>query len=336
MAIIRQSDHPLNEVEILDWLHALRGKPYVAGSDFDVTAVFRIKVGDDQNIYVAGTNVENPDHRLSTHGEEGCIAAMTTAFGKHAEIMEGWVMGAPKELKPGASDPLADNCVTCCGKCRQQIASLAAPDVKIHGVSLNGAVQTTTVGEMLPDAFTIRQFAPEILETRGPKGPAPTFQQAQQRLVRMDKELSEGEIHVWLKELEPIDYMSGNSQAVILKMSNGAYVAGVKAEEAAYLSTDAVQSAVANAHALFGNKERIAEIWAYGKSDKIVEQDPERFMPLNLSGVQVASQFASFPNIPVHLVNDTTERQIKLADTARYIPSFDDPLVKIGPERRIH
>lgn len=332
--ILRKSDHPLSPEEITDWLRDLRGKPYVAASGFDVTAVFRIKVGADENIYVAGTNVENPDHRLSTHGEEGAIAAMTTAFGKHAEIVEGWVMGAPKGLKPGDADPLADNCVTCCGKCRQQIAGFAAPEVKIHGVSLNGAMQTRTVGELLPEMFSFRQFAPELLEARRPTTPPPSAEQAEQNILRTGRELLPVEIAAWLKQLESIDYASGNSQAVVLRLSNGAYVAGVKAEEAAYVSVDAMQSAVANMHALFGNSERIGEIWTYGKSDRNVTSE-ELFTPLNLSAAQVAAQFAAFKDIPVNMVNDHGMKQVKLTDAARYAPTFDDPAVKIGPERRI-
>ncbi len=336
VAILKQTDRPLNDIEILDWLTELRGKPFVAGSGFDVTAVFRVKVGDNKNIYVAGVNVENPDHRLSTHAEEGCIAAMTTAFGKHAEIIEGWVMGAPRNLKPGDKDALADNCVTCCGKCRQQIAGLAAPEVKIHGFSLNGEMKTTTVGEMLPDAFTFRQFAPEVLEARAPKGPTPTVEQAKERLVRTGKDLSQEEIIAWLKDLEPIDYASGHSQSVIVRLTNGAYVAGVRVEEAAYLSTDAVQSAAANAHALFGDKEHIAEVWVYGKNDKSAQAGEDMFVPLNLSGVQVATQFEAYNAIPVNMVNDHGVKEIKLQDAARYTPTFDEPMVKIGPERLIN
>ena len=134
-----------NEKEIIDWLRDMRGSPYVPASGFDVTVVFRAKIGNADDYYFTGVNVENPDHRLSTHGEEAALSAMVTGLGKQVELVEGWVMGAPKHLKPGSADPLANNKCTCCGKCRQQIAGFAGPDVKIHSVSLNGAVSSITV-----------------------------------------------------------------------------------------------------------------------------------------------------------------------------------------------
>ena len=141
MKVFRKSHTPLTQEDITQWLREMRDTPYVAASGFAVTCVFRAKIGDDDSYYFTGVNVENPDHRLATHGEEGGIAAIATALGKKAEIVEGWVMGAPKDLKVGDDSFLANNCVSCCGKCRQQIAGLAAPSVAIHSISLNGAIK---------------------------------------------------------------------------------------------------------------------------------------------------------------------------------------------------
>lgn len=186
MKLFRKSATPLTQQDITQWLREMRGNPYVTASGFDVTAVFRAKVGDDDTYYFAGVNVENPHHRLSTHGEEGCISAIATALGKNAEIVEGWVMGAPTNLKAGDDHALANNCVSCCGKCRQQIASLANPAVQIHSVSLNGAIKTTTVGDFLPDAFTYKQFMTEVGGNSANNSPfsTPTAEQVESRLIR--------------------------------------------------------------------------------------------------------------------------------------------------------
>ena len=203
MKIFKKSANPLTQEEITQWLRELRGNPYAVASGFDVTSVFRAKIGDDDTYYFAGVNVENPHHRLSTHGEEGSISALTTALGKKAEIVEGWVMGAPSGLNAGDDHFLANNCVSCCGKCRQQIAGLADPSVKIHSISLNGTHKETTVGEFLPDAFSFRQFAPELASKAGDTSiiHTPSEKQVESRLIRTEKSLSEDEIKAWLHEL---------------------------------------------------------------------------------------------------------------------------------------
>jgi len=333
MKVFKKSALPLTQEQIADWLRELRGSPYVAASGFDVTSVFRAKIGDDDTYYFAGVNVENPDHRLSTHGEEGSISAMATALGKKAEIVEGWVMGAPKALNKGDTHPLADNCVSCCGKCRQQIASLADPAVKIHSISLNGTHKETTVGEFLPDAFTFRQFAPE-LASRGDaaKFSMPSVQEVESRLIRTGT-LSEDEIKAWLRELESVDFASKTSQTVIVKLANGAYVAGVKVEEAAFVSIDPMQAVMAIANAEFG-EQKVLEVYTFGKGCDEAKVQPEAYTPLSGSAVQVLTQFAAHSDIPIHMVNGKNEsKTIKLSDTARYIPTFDQPVCSVGPER---
>lgn len=334
MKVFKKTSKPLSQEEIVEWLRELRGNPYVPSSGFDVTSVFRVKVGDEDTYYCAGTNVENPHHRLSTHGEEGSIAAMVTGLGKHAQIVEGWVMGAPKKLIPGSDDPLADNCVSCCGKCRQQIAGFASPSVVMHSVSLNGATKSTTVGDFLPDAFTFRDFAPELTSASAQQTDSvPTVSDVESRLVRKGKELSANEIDQWLESLESFDLASKQSQAVILKLANGAYVAGVKVEDAAYVSIDPVQSAMAIAQAEFGH-QKVLEVHTLAKGRDEAAMAPEAFTPLSGSAIQVLGQFAAHADIPVHMYNAAHEsRVIKLKDSARYLPTFERPSMPIGVER---
>jgi len=107
-------------------LEKLKLRAYAPYSGFRVASAIRVGAR-----YFGGVNVENEDHRLSTHAEEGAIAAMVAALGMSARIDEIWVT--------------AD----CCGKCRQQLAAFADKNVKVHV-----GAKTTTVGDFLPDVFT--------------------------------------------------------------------------------------------------------------------------------------------------------------------------------------
>lgn len=337
MRIFRKSETPLSQEEITEWLRSLRGTPFVPASGFDVTAVFRARIGDDDTYYYAGVNVENPHHRDSTHGEEGVIAAIATSLGKNAEIVEGWVMGAPAYLQEGDDSPLANSPVSCCGKCRQQIAGLAAPDTVIHSIALNGQHEETTVAEFLPNAFTFQQFDPDLIAAHTPEArravAAPSEEEAQRRLIRHDGELSQKDILDWLQELESVDFASKTSQAVIVRLTNGAYVAGVKVEEAAFVSMDAVQSAMAIAIAEFGN-EPVCEVWSFAKGRDGHEIDLEDYTPLTLPGVQVLAQFAAHKKIPIHLVNgDGEQKDLWIESSGHYVPTFSQPTIKLGPER---
>jgi cytidine deaminase len=235
---------------------------------------------------------------------------------------------------PGDAHPLADNCVSCCGKCRQQIASLADTAVKIHSISLNGTHKETTVGEFLPDAFTFRQYAPELIskEENTAKIFMPSAHEVEARLIRTNIK-SENEIISWLQELESVDFVSKTSQSVIIKLENGTYVAGVKVEEAAFVSIDPVQAAMAIANAEFG-KQKVLEVYTLGKGRDEASIPLAAYTPLSGSAAQVLAQFAAFPDIPIHLINGRNERRtIKLSDAARYISTFDQPFYCIEVER---
>jgi cytidine deaminase len=246
----------LSATEITEWLVSLRGHAHVPESGFPVTAVFRARVQGVDDYYFAGVNVENAEHRLSTHGEEGAIAAMVVGLGPQAEIVEGWVMGA---LRTAPVD--SDNLASCCGKCRQQIAGFATADVKIHAVALNGKISTTTVGDFLPDVFTFRQFLTEAPAVKKTSTAAPSAAEVEGRLIWQGN-LTEHEIFTWLERTESVDYASKIPQAIVLQLDNGAYVAGAKVEEAAFNDMNAAQCALAIAVSEFGIR-RIVGAWVY-------------------------------------------------------------------------
>ncbi|MBU6475364.1 MAG: hypothetical protein KGQ70_05315, partial [Alphaproteobacteria bacterium] len=243
----------LSQAEMHQWLLDLRDNPHVPESGFCVSSVFRARAGDADDYYFAGVNVENMDHRLSTHGEEGAISGIVTALGKKAEIVEGWVMGAPKGVKAGDKTSAAEAFASCCGKCRQQVAGLAREKAEIHYVSVNGAVETTTVGKFLPELFTFRQFIPGFAKDQN-GGKAPSSAAVQRKLLRKGP-LTEREIESWLKSLQSVDYATRISQSVVLKLDNGYYAAGTRVEEAAFVDINAAQAAVAIATAAFGARK---------------------------------------------------------------------------------
>lgn len=315
MNIFRQTDRPLTDEEIGDWLRDLRGHPYSIESGFDVTAVFRARLGEADTFYFAGVNVENTDHRVSTHGEEGAIAAMVVALGKDAAIVEGWVMGAPRGLEKGTDNPLGDVEVSCCGKCRQQIANFASEDVVIHSVALNGPASTTTMGRYLPDQFTFRQFRPAAEPGEATPPPARPAGQIEQRLIRTGPDLPPAAIRDWLQSLESANAASGTSDAVIMRLANGAHVAGVKIEEAAFQDVNAIQCAAANANAEFG-KQPVTELWSY--SHGYPSQPDDAFVTPKLSALQTLLAFATGPDLPIHLFNTSgAQRDVTLEEATR-------------------
>ena len=324
---------PQSAANIVEWLRDMRGNPYNPASNFDVGAVFRVSAGGQDDYYFAGVNVENPDHRLSTHAEEAAIAAMVTALGRQASIVEGWVMGAPRHLTQGSPDPLANNKVTCCGKCRQQIAGFAGPDAVIHSVSLNGATSKITVGAFLPDTFSFRDFIPEATDIAASSRQTtpPTQDEAQNRLIRQGKTLSEPDILNWLKSLESVDYATKTGQAAIVELANGAYVAGTKVEEAAFVSINPIQSAMAVATSAFG-VQKVVKVWALATGRDGQELPRDAFQPLSLSAIQTLAQFAQGPQTPICLFNGSGQTDtLFLKDTSAHAPTFAQPFYKKPP-----
>jgi cytidine deaminase len=238
--------------------------------------------------------VENIDHRLSTHGEEGAIAAMITGLGKQAEIVELWCMGAPPQLKPGSKYPAADICTTCCGKCRQQIAGLAADDTKIHYVSLNGRVETTTVDAFLPEAFRL-----PVSAQAAKAGVALAASDVEEKLVRKGP-LTQAEIESWLKNLEPVDFISKTSQSMVVELDSGFYVAGTSVEDAAFIDISVAQAVVAIAAGAFGAfKVKAAWVYTAGCDEKKANDR------LPLSALQVLLTFAQDTALPLHYLGES-------------------------------
>jgi len=311
----------ISNSEIIEWLKELRKNSYIPESNFAVSSIFRISAYGYNDYYFAGVNVENIDHRLSTHSEEGAISAMVTAFGKAGEILEGWVMGAAKD------DVTSESMVTCCGKCRQHIAGFAKENVKIHSVALNGDISTTTVGEFLPKAFTFREYIEEITNSIESITPSLSNGNIENKLIRCGN-LSDKDIFEWLDNLESIDYVSKISQSIILKLDNGFYVAGTNIEEIAFVSISAAQNAVAISSVEFGDIS-IEKIWVYTKGREGKEIAADSFASLPMSSLQVLISMAVKEDIPISFFSsDATMVETSLIESAKILSTSNKRLHK--------
>jgi cytidine deaminase len=123
-----------------DLLEAARGawrNAYAPYSRFRVGAALR---GRDGVVY-AGSNVENASYGLARCAEQSAVQAMATA-GERA-FTELVVFTAST---PPASP---------CGACRQVLFEFA-PDALVWLVGEDGAARSTTVRELLPHGFSLR------------------------------------------------------------------------------------------------------------------------------------------------------------------------------------
>ena len=115
---------------------AARENAYAPYSGFKVGAAIRTASGA---VHV-GCNVENAAFPEGTCAEAGAVAAMVAA-GETAIAQIAVVADAP--------DPVAP-----CGGCRQKIAEFAGPNVPVTMATIGGAMEMTTVWDLLPFAFS--------------------------------------------------------------------------------------------------------------------------------------------------------------------------------------
>lgn len=115
---------------------AVRENAYVPYSGFKVGAALR---GASGAVFV-GCNVENAAYPEGTCAEAGAIAAMVAAG--ETRIAEAFVIAdSPTPISP-------------CGGCRQKLAEFAAAETPVTLATLSGETLHTTVGALLPGAFS--------------------------------------------------------------------------------------------------------------------------------------------------------------------------------------
>lgn len=313
-----------DQTVIADWLRGLRRNAYVPGSHYQVAAIIMMRVADGY-YFAGGVNVECYEHRLNMHGEESAIAALTTALGKKAQIDGVWVMAAPDHLDGPVQDKMADVHGQTCGNCRQQIANLARhKDISVCAITLNGAPMNVALDVLLPHSFSFSDFDPAIAKRRAKNQSDPSsveWATLERRIIRREPQ-TEADIFAWLSQLESLDYASGRGQAVVLTLGNGASVAGVKFENAAYTGQGAMQAAIGIAVTTFGT---IKVQSVHSLSCNGNEQDAA-FYPLPLSALQSLSEFAASDDLPITLFNRAGDKKTdSFAGSGRYHTRFSNP-----------
>lgn len=121
--------------DLLKIAQAVRENAYAPYSKFQVGAAL---LGTDGNVYV-GCNVENAAYPEGQCAEASAISAMVA--GGCTEIAQICI------VKKGGGR------VAPCGGCRQKINEFAGADVPIFVQGKDGALQSYTLGELLPIAF---------------------------------------------------------------------------------------------------------------------------------------------------------------------------------------
>lgn len=314
----------INNDDVLRWLRETRLRAYTPGSGYSVAAAFAVKTNTGY-VLASGVNVECLEHRLSVHGEGSALAALATVFGKSFCVDAGWTLGAPAHLTEPCHDPLADQYGYSCGACRQQIFEfISHPDMLMHSFTLNGACKTKALGTLLPDGFSFAHIRNDISkECVGPLD-IDNIDNIQQRLCQT-VDLNDVDIFHWLKDLESIDYASNIAHSVVLRLLSGAFVAGVKIENAAYVGQGAVQSAIGNAVTLFG-PIKITGVYSLTRRTDRVD---DSLYPLPLSALQSLGEFVSDHTIPVTLfASSGKHKTMTYAESGSVFSSFQqtDPL----------
>jgi cytidine deaminase len=129
---------PQTPPEVLEKLHLLLTRSYSPYSRFPVAAVIKSRSGR----FYGGANVENAAYPLSRCAEQSATLQMVSAG--ELQIAEVWILSTGE--KPA----------TPCGGCRQILSEFASPEVRVHCLSANGPELHTTVGALLPYAFSGR------------------------------------------------------------------------------------------------------------------------------------------------------------------------------------
>jgi cytidine deaminase len=127
---------------MLDLARRALANAHAPYSRFRVGACLRAAGG---RLY-AGCNVENSAYPVGQCAEATAIGAMVAAGDR--EIAEVLVASEGPEL------------CTPCGRCRQQLAEFARPDVRVHLCGPEGVRRTVTLGELLPLAFGPETLGP--------------------------------------------------------------------------------------------------------------------------------------------------------------------------------
>ena len=126
---------PLHVETMLELARRALANAHAPYSRFKIGACVRAASG---RLY-AGCNVENASYPVTQCAEATAIGAMVAAGDR--QIVEAVIVTEGAEPCPP------------CGRCRQQLAEFAGPDMRIYLCGPEGVRVTATLGELLPMAF---------------------------------------------------------------------------------------------------------------------------------------------------------------------------------------
>lgn len=126
----------MDKVKLMEEAKKAREKAYVPYSKFPVGAA--LLTADGQVIH--GCNIENSAYSMTNCAER-------TAFFK--AVSEGIMDFQALAVTGDTEGPISP-----CGACRQVIAEFCDTNMPVYLTNLNGVVKETTVGELLPGAFS--------------------------------------------------------------------------------------------------------------------------------------------------------------------------------------
>lgn len=124
------------EVTLIEKANNMLENAYVPYSSFPVGAALLSKTGE----VFTGCNVENSSYGLS-------MCAERTAIFK--AVSEG-----AREFDKLVITGNTDGPISPCGACRQVISEFCPVDMPVILTNVKGNIEETTVGELLPGAFT--------------------------------------------------------------------------------------------------------------------------------------------------------------------------------------
>ncbi len=125
-----------SDKQLIEKANEMLDYAYVPYSNFPVGAAILAKTGE---IY-AGCNVENSSYGLTNCGERTAI---------FKAVSEG-----AREFDKMVITGNTDGPISPCGACRQVISEFCAPEMPVILTNVKGDIKETTVGELLPGAFT--------------------------------------------------------------------------------------------------------------------------------------------------------------------------------------
>lgn len=144
---VRFDDLVDDRTDLLAAAKLARAKAYVPYSNFAVGAALQLEDGR----IITGANIENASYGLTSCAERNAIFTMLTQRDIHADA---------RAIQVAAIVVVADspNPVSPCGACRQVLAEFCLPETPVVLANLHGDILNTTVGDLLPGAFTPMQM----------------------------------------------------------------------------------------------------------------------------------------------------------------------------------